>query len=495
MQGPAGPPSVSAESRSAAELTRACWVAPLVAGALFMENLDGTVITTAIPDMARAFGVPPVELASGVSAYLLTLAVFIPISGWVADRLGPRSVFATAIAIFTSASVLCGFSNSVLQFTAARVLQGIGGAMMVPVGRLVVLRSTPKSGLVRAIATLTWPGLVAPILGPPVGGVITTWWSWRWIFFINVPLGLVALALTLAIVRGSSGEHRPFDALGFVLAGAGCSGLMYALEEVGHVPIERALVILGLGSAAMAWAIVHLRRTPHPLVDLSAVHIPTFKATLRGGSFSAIAVLSAPFLLPLLFQVGLALTPVASGSLLLFLFAGNLAMKPSTTWLMRRYGFRSVLVVNGVLVVAGFIACALLGAGTPHAVIAAVLFVSGLFRSMQFTAFSTLGFADVPSAQMSGASTLFSAVRQMNGGLGVALGAVALETAQAVRGHLGARLEVVDFRIAFVIVAAVAALALLESWCLSDEAGVAVSGHDRARRGGMEPRESRARRV
>ena len=473
---------MSVDPLPANESPGARWIAPLVAGTLFMENLDGTVITTAIPDMARAFGARPIDLASGISAYLLTLAVFIPISGWVADRLGPRSVFATAVALFTSASILCGFSSTVIGFTIARVIQGIGGAMMVPVGRLVVLRNTRKSELVRAIATLTWPGLVAPILGPPVGGFITTWWSWRWIFFINVPLGLIALGLTLAVVRGGPGERRPFDALGFVLTGAGCAGLMYALEEIGNAPARRTQFIFGLGAVAMGWALIHLRRTPHPLVDLSAVRVHTFKVTLRGGSFSAIAVLSAPFLLPLLFQVGLGLSPVTSGSLLLFLFAGNLAMKPSTTWLMRRYGFRSVLVMNGTLVVAGFIACAFLGPGTPHVVVAAVLFMSGLFRSMQFTAFSTLGFADVPSAQMSGASTLFSAVRQMNGGLGVALGAVGLECAQALRGHLGNRLEVADFRIAFFIVAAVSALALWDTWCLPADAGASVSGHRTDRR-------------
>jgi EmrB/QacA subfamily drug resistance transporter len=461
---------------------RTTWVALLVAGALFMENLDGTVITTAIPDMARALGARPIDLASGVSAYMLALAVFIPVSGWVADRFGPRRVFAAAVVTFTLASVLCGLSRTVPQFTAARVLQGMGGAMMVPVGRLVVLRTTEKKDLVRAIATLTWPGLVAPILGPPVGGFITTWWTWRWIFFINVPLGLVALALALALIRGAPGERRPLDVAGFVLSGVGLSALLYGLEELGRAPPVRTAVTLAVGATASAWAVAHLRRAPHPLIDLSTVRVPTFKVTLRGGSFSTAAVLSAPFLLPLFFQVGLGLTPIASGSLLFFLFAGNLAMKTVTTWLLRSFGFRTVLVANGVLVVAGFVACAAFGPGTPRAVIAAVLFASGLFRSTQFTAFNTLGFGDVPAAKMSGASTLFSAVRQMMGAVGVALGAIALDGAQALRGALGTRLALADFRIAFLVVATVAALALVDSCRLPADAGVEVSGHRPAQR-------------
>ena len=461
---------------------RARWTAALVAGAFFMENLDGTVITTAIPEMARSFATRPTDLSVGISAYLLTLAVLIPLSGWVADRFGPRNVFATAVAIFTSASVLCGLSGSLGQFTAARVVQGVGGAMMVPVGRLVVLRSAQKRGLVRAIATLVWPGLVAPILGPPVGGIITSYWSWRWIFFLNVPLGAVALLLAVVLIGGQPGRPRPFDLLGFVLAGIGCSALMYALEQIGR-PSEASLVIaFPVGAVATGLALLHLHRTEHPLVDLSTWRFHTFAVSQRGGSFSAMAVHSAPFLLPLLFQVGLGMSPVASGSLLLFLFAGNLTMKPFTTWLLRRFGFRRVLVVNGLLVIAGFGACALLGPQATRISIAAVLFGCGLCRSMQFTAFNTLAFADVPPERMSGASTLFSAVGQMTAGLGVALGALALQAGQFLGGRTGQRLMVADFRIAFWLVGAVAALALFDAWRLAPDAGAEVSGHRRTPR-------------
>jgi len=461
---------------------RARWTAALVAGAFFMENLDGTVITTAIPEMARSFGTRPTELSAGISAYLLTLAVLIPLSGWVADRLGPRNVFATAVAVFTIASVLCGLSGSLAQFTAARVLQGVGGAMMVPVGRLVVLRSAEKHGLVRAIATLVWPGLVAPILGPPVGGLITGLWSWRWIFFLNVPLGVVALVLAVVLIGGQPGRPRPFDLVGFVLAGIGCSALMYALEQIGRPSAGSLVIALPLGAAAMVLALLHLHRTAHPLVDLSTWRFRTFAVSQRGGSFSAVAIHSAPFLLPLLFQVGLGMSPVASGSLLLFLFAGNLTMKPFTTWLLRRFGFRRVLVVNGVLVVAGFVACALLGPQATRFAIGAVLFGCGLCRSMQFTAFNTLAFADVPRERMSGASTLFSAVGQMTAGLGVAMGALALQAGQFLTGRTGERLVVGDFRVAFLLMGAVAALALFDAFQLAPDTGAEVSGHRTAHR-------------
>ncbi len=453
------------------------WIAGLVAAAFFMENLDGTVITTAVPEMAKSFGVPPAQLSAGISAYLLTLAVFIPISGWVADRFGPRNVFASAVAIFTAASVLCGFSRSLGEFTAARVLQGMGGAMMVPVGRLVVLRTAEKHQLVQAIATLVWPGLVAPILGPLVGGIITTWWGWRWIFFLNVPLGTVALGLTFLLIRGAPGERRPFDAAGFVLAGLGCSASMWAMEMVGRSSGWSAAAALAVGVASLGWAIAHFRRAPHPLVDLSTLRHHTFAVSQRGGSLSAAAVLSAPFLLALLFQVGMGMSAVASGSLLLFLFAGNLTMKPATTWILRRFGFRQVLMVNGLVVVTGFVACALIGPATPRAAIAAVLFCCGLCRSMQFTAFNTLAFADVPPARMSGATTLFSAFGQMTAGIGVAVSALMLHAIQALRGQAEGPLSILDFRITFLAMAILPLLAVLDARRLAPGAGAEVSGH------------------
>lgn len=454
-------------------------VAWLVAGAFFMEMLDATVITTALPEMAQSFGVRPADMSIGMSAYLLALAVFIPVSGWVADRYGPRRVFGGALALFTIASILCGLSQSLPQFTCARILQGLGGAMMVPVGRLAVLRVTPRQDLVKAIAIITWPGLAAPVIGPLVGGIVTTALSWHWIFFLNVPLGLIALAANARLVRGGPGGRRPFDLPGFILTGVGCSVLMYAVDLCGKLDVEAGLVagLMALAVLSLVLAVRHLRRAPHPLVDLSPMRYRTFAVTMYGGSLFRIAIGSAPFLLPLMFQVGFGLSPVQAGSLMLALFAGNLAMKPATTWAMRTFGFRRVLVVNGLLVAIGFGLCATLTAGTPAWWTSVLLFFCGMSRSMQFTALNTLGFADVPKPAMTGATTLFSACQQLNAGLGIAFGAVALRAAEWLTGHGQAAPQPLQFRIALLLSALLAAVAVMDSARLPANAGADISGH------------------
>jgi EmrB/QacA subfamily drug resistance transporter len=453
-------------------------LALLVAGTFFMENFDATVITTALPAMAHSFGVAPTRLSIGISAYLLTLAVLIPLSGWLADRVGPRKLFPLAIGIFTVASVLCGLSESLWFFTIARILQGIGGAMMVPVGRLVVLRRTEKSELVKAIAILTWPGLVAPILGPPLGGLISGWLSWHWIFFLNLPLGLIALALSLRLVRDGAQAAPRFDGVGFAWTALGSTAVMYAIELASHDDgsgiVAGALLLAGLLGCVLAAR--HLLHTAHPLLDLRVARIPTFAVTLVGGSLFRIAIGSAPFLLPLMFQLGFGMSGTHAGLLLLALFAGNLAMKPATSAVMRRFGFRPVLMVNGLLVAIGFALCALFTRDTPMAVIVAVLFFAGMTRSMQFTALNTIGFADVPRPQMNGATTLFSMFQQMNAGLGIAVGALALKLAPPLRGHAGGQPDVADFHIALVLVGLLALVALIDVWRLPHDAGAEVAG-------------------
>jgi EmrB/QacA subfamily drug resistance transporter len=456
-------------------------VAWLVAGAFFMEMLDATVITTALPEMAHTFGVRPADMSIGMSAYLLALAVFIPISGWVADRYGPRRVFGGALALFTVASILCGLSQSLGQFTAARILQGLGGAMMVPVGRLAVLRVTPKQDLVRAIAIITWPGLAAPVIGPLVGGIITTTLGWHWIFFLNVPLGLAALIANARLVRGEPGGARPFDFAGFVLTGVGCSLLMYAVDLCGKLDVDlgEVLGLFAVAVVSLALAVRHLRRAEHPLVDLSPMRYPTFAVTMYGGSLFRIAIGSAPFLLPLMFQVGFGMSPVQAGSFMLAMFAGNLAMKPATTWVMRAFGFRRVLVMNGLLVALGFALCATLAADTPFWWTSLLLFFCGLSRSMQFTALNTLGFADVPKPAMTGATTLFSACQQLNAGLGIAFGAVVLRAAEWISGHGPVAPGPLQFRIALAMSAVLAAAAVIDSVRLPADAGADISGHRR----------------
>ena len=443
-------------------------IALLVAGAFFMENLDGTVIATAVPRMARSFGVSPVDLNIGITAYLLALAVFIPISGWLADRFGARMIFGGAIEIFTGSSIFCGISNGLWEFTAARVLQGLGGAMMVPVGRLVVLRTTAKQDLLRSIAYITWPGLAAPILGPPVGGFITTYTSWRWIFLLNVPLGILGVVVALLLIPGHS-----LDLIGRQEIHWLTTGLLLACS-----------LTLGIG------AVRHFRRHPHPLIDLSSLRVPTFAVTIWGGSLFRIAIGATPFLLPLMFQIGFGMNAFSSGLLVLAVFAGNLLMKPATTPVLRRFGFRTVLIGNGLLVAATIFACALFSASTPTAIIVIVLFAGGLFRSMQFTGLTSLGFADIQQSLMSAASTLSSMVQQMTFGLGVAFGAIALRLAGLFHSANGSSLTVGDFRIAFSLAGLVALVAVVDCLGLAPNAGAEVSGHRPAE--APSPQKSRA---
>ncbi|MFT3799590.1 MAG: MFS transporter [Burkholderiaceae bacterium] len=438
-------------------------LALLVAGTFFMENLDATVITPAIPAMAGSFGVQPVDLDIGVSAYMLTLGVFIPISGWAAERFGARRVFAFAIALFTLASLLCGLSASLPQFVATRVLQGIGGALMVPVGRLVVLRETPKHELVRAIAMLTWPALVAPVLGPPLGGLIADHGDWRWIFWLNLPLGAVALLLALRIVPELE-RHRDktFDWPGFLLTGSGLFCLMAATEILSRPEAawRSAAMLLAAGIALMAASVRHLRRAARPMLELSALKLPTFAVTIWGGSLFRMGVSAVPFLIPLMFQIGFGFDAFSAGMMLMAVFAGNLAMKPMTTPVMRRFGFRPVLIVNGVLNAALIGACALFASRMPLSLICAVLFLGGMARSMQFTALNSIAFSDVPQPQMPDANTLFSTAFQLAMGLGVALGAIAWRIGESLAPGAGAD---VPFRIAFLIVAATSLLAVVDS--------------------------------
>src|SRR6202521_4457660 len=386
-------------------------IAILVAGAFFMENLDGTIIATALPQMGRSFHANPVDLNIGMTAYLLMLAVFIPISGWFADRFGARTVFVSAIAVFTMSSILCGLSNGLWQFTASRIVQGIGGAMMVPVGRLVVLRTTEKRNLIHSITYITWPGLVAPVVGPPVGGFITTYASWHWIFFLNVPLGLLAAALAaLWISNSREVQVKPFDWLGFALCGTACVTFMYGLELIGrqNTPWVTTSLFLACGSALGALAILHFRRAPAPVINLISLKMKTFAITVWGGSLFRIAISVSPFLLPLMFQVGFGLNAFQSGLLMLGLFTGNLLMKSVVTPVLRRFGFRTVLTTNGMLNAILTASCALLLPQTARIIVLLVLFLHGLSRSMQFTAVGTLAFADITKPDMSNATSFFS---------------------------------------------------------------------------------------
>ncbi|ANK46097.1 MFS transporter [Klebsiella pneumoniae] len=451
----------------------------LVAGAFFMEFLDGTVIATALPDMARDFGVTAVELNIGISAYLITLAVLIPASGWIADRFGARAIFTLALAIFTLASVFCGLSTEVHIFVAMRILQGVGGALMVPVGRLAVLRTTPKHQLIKAIATLTWPALVAPIIGPPLGGFITRYASWHWIFFINVPLGLAAIILSLRIIPDiRETERRSFDLSGFITTSVAMVSLVTAMERLGdrQPQIWPTLALAALGFGCLLYSIRHFRRAAAPMVRLDALQVPTFRVTMYGGSLFRASISAVPFLLPLLFQVGFGMDPFHSGLLVLAVFVGNLTIKPATTPLIRWLGFRRLLLINGALNVCSLLACALLTPQTPVWAIMLILYLGGVFRSIQFTGVSTLAFADVLAAQMSDANTLFSTASQLAVGLGITLGAIGIRLGEQVGDWLHlTELPGISFRLSFVFIALICLVGMIDSLHLAKTAGSSVS--------------------
>lgn len=462
------------------------WLPYVVAATFFMEYLDTTVIATALPQMAQSFGIGPNSLSLGVTSYMLTLAIFIPVSGWVADRCGSRTVFFSAVVTFTVASVLCGISQNVGEFVAARVLQGVGGAMMVPVGRMIVVRSTDKSLLMKAISTITWPAIAAPVVGPPVGGFITTYASWRWIFLLNVPFGIAVLAAVVALMPNLRGEQRrPLDIVGLVLSGATLTAILYGAElasQPGENPwAAGAIVAAGLALGAMA--IVHAKRHPHPLIDVSTLKIPTFSVTVITGSFTRMGIEAAPYLMPLLFQIGFGLSAFRSGLLLLASAIGNFGMKAFTTRILERWGFRHVAIVNAVIVSVSMIVCGLLTPEIPRPVVLIVAFIYGVTRSMQFSTLATLAYADVPQSQTSAASTLWSAAQQMTIGLGIAFGAVALRAAATFNGETtGHVFTLDDFRIAFLLAGIVTMLSIWGYVRLSRNAGQNMGGGSRRQR-------------
>ncbi len=378
--------------------------------------------------------------------------------------------------------MLCGLCHTLTQFTLLRILQGIGGAMMVPVGRLIILRSTPKDHLTQAIAYITWPALTALILGPPLGGFITTYFSWRWIFFLNIPLGLIAFGLTLYCVENQPSElvtRVPFDWLTFLFAGLASTGVVYALEQLGHLGMhwQKPAIILTFSVVSGVLAILSARRSPYSLIDLESMKIKSYRLSIYGASGFRIAVSVLPFLLPLMFQIGFHLSAFASGMYLLALFAGDLSMKPFIIQALRRFGFRRILIVNGVITAGSVALCATLGPATPPVLIFAVLFFHGACRSLEFTCMTTLAYTEIEPAKMSRANGFLSAVNQLSLGIGVAIGAVTLRVVAHAHGHLSATPGIRDFHIVILCVAVLALFPVFDSLDLAHDAGAVTSGN------------------
>jgi len=459
-------------------VTRPMVVAMIVACGLFMENLDGTVITTALPTMATSFGDTPARLSLGVTVYMISLAIFIPISGWVADRFGARTVFRAAIAVFTLGSILCGLTHNLVELAAARILQGIGGAMMVPVGRLILLRSVSKPELVRAMAYLTVPALLGPVLGPPVGGFITTYASWRWIFFLNVPIGILGMVLVTLLIENYREEATPaLDWFGFVSSGGALAGLVYGLDLIGRPLVDADVIVAILSGSALLGTITvwHALRHPHPLIDLSLLRVPTYFASIVGGSIFRVGAGALPFLLPIMLQVGFGVTAFTSGLLTCASAMGSFTMKMTARPILRRFGFRRVLIANGAVSGVSVMLCSLFAPATPYAVILGVLLLGGFFRSLQYTSLNTVAYAEIGGNQMSGATSAASMMQQLSNGLGVALGALMLQVAR----HWSGALTVFDFHAAFALAGLLSLVSVIFFVRLHPAAGAEISGHRR----------------
>ncbi|MFF0815712.1 MFS transporter [Rhodococcus sp. NPDC003318] len=458
-------------------------MAILVAGTAFMEILDGTVIATAAPAIAQSFGVAAVDIGIAMTAYMLTIAVCIPVSGQLAERWGVRRVFLCAIAVFTVASVLCALSTSLAMLTAMRVLQAVGGAMMVPVGRFAVLRNTEKRDMMRAVAYLTWPALLAPVLAPVIGGAIVTLASWHWIFLVNVPLGIAAFLAAVRVVPAEARTvaARTLDWPGFVLIGVTIAALTVGADSLWSRPVVGSLAAAAVAVVFGVAAWWHLRRTARPLLDFTALRTDTFRVSTVAGNVYRATIFTAPFMLPLMFQDGFGWDPFRSGLVVAAVFVGNLAIKPVTTPLMRWLGFRTVLLVNTVCVALTFVGCAFLTAGTPLPLMLAVLFVSGAFRSIGFTAYNTMTYADIPSDRLSGANTLSATVQQVAAGMGVALGALAVQAGTSVESVNPDDSALAPYRFAFLLVAGLLLVTLPPLLRLRGDAGAEVTGRLRER--------------
>jgi EmrB/QacA subfamily drug resistance transporter len=469
------PPLAQVGSSPVSRQTRL--TALIVACAMFMQNLDSTIIATALPTMARSFGYDPVRMNVALTSYLLSLTVFIPASGWVADRYGTRNVFRAAIVVFTVGSIFCGLSDGLVELVAARVLQGIGGAMMVPVGRLLLLRTAAKSELVAAMAWLTVPALLGPVVGPPVGGFIVTYFNWRWTFFINIPVGLIGLlAVTLFIQDFREPPRGKFDVRGLMLAGLALVCGMFGLETVGRglVPpaVTGAMIAAGLAMAFLYY--LHARWTPAPLLDFTLMRLPCFGLSFGAMMLFRTGIGAIPFLLPMMLQIGFGNSAVQSGLITFASSAGALVMKPAAQHALRLFGFRDTLIWNGVLSGVMLTICALFRPTWPAAAIYLVLLVGGFLRSLQFTAYNTLAYGDVPRAKMSAATSLYAAGQQLAATIGVSVGALSLEVARTVSHHQTP--ENSDFSVAFVVVGLMTLMAVPIAYLMPATAGDDLTG-------------------
>jgi EmrB/QacA subfamily drug resistance transporter len=449
----------------------------VVASALFMQQLDGTVLTVALPTMARDLGTPATSLSFALTSYLLALALFIPASGTLADRFGSRTIFCSAIGVFLVGSIACAMAASLPMLVAARFVQGMGGAMMVPVGRLILLRSVAKEDMVSALSWLVMPALVGPILGPPLGGLIVTWLDWRWIFYLNLPIGIAGALGAWLLVPDVRGDARVrFDRAGFVLSGAALGCLLFGFELASHS--GTAAVAFGLLAGGVILAMLYLRRARHvddPILDPKLMRVPTFRLSVIAGSLTRITQGAQPFLLPLMFQLGFGLSAATSGGITMAGAVGALAMKALAPRVLRRWGFRHSLIVSGVASSAGYAICALFRPDWPIGAIVTVLALSGFFTSFQFTGYNAIAYADIDKDRMSAATSFYATFQQLTLSLGICIAASMLELGAAMEGVGSPTLR--SYSLAFVVVASISMAALFWNRSFDPKAGADMSGH------------------
>jgi EmrB/QacA subfamily drug resistance transporter len=448
----------------------------IVAVALFMENMDSTVIATSLPAIAADIGTDPLALKLAVTAYLISLAIFIPVSGWTADRFGARTVFRGAIAVFMLGSIGCALSGSLSQFVVARIVEGMGGAMMTPVARLILVRSVDKRELINAMVWVTLPALIGPLIGPALGGFITTYISWHWIFLINIPIGLVGIVLATIFIEDVRAEAPdPFDPVGAVLAGLGIGGLVFggSLLGLNYLPLGAVIALIVGGAVATYAYVVHARRTPAPVLDLALLKLPTMHAAVVGGFIYRSGIGAMPFLLPLLLQLGFGLTAFQSGLITLSNVVGAMGMKTVIPVILRRHGFRRVLTVNALVSAALVAACATFTPGVSFAWIVGVLIVGGFFRSLEFTSLNTIAYADVDNRRMSRATSLVAVSQQVSISAGVAIGALVVDLTLWARGH--STITAADFQPAFLTIAVIAGCAFFVFVRMPADAGAELA--------------------
>jgi len=449
----------------------------IVASAMLMDGVDSTVLAVALPTMAHSFGADPLHMNVALTSYLLSLAIFIPISGKLADRFGSRTVFSSAIVLFTVGSILCAQSRSLSFLVGSRLIQGVGGAMMVPVGRLVLLRTVSKAEMVKAMAWLMVPASVGPILGPPIGGVIVTYLSWPWIFYLNVPIGLLGITLALRYIDEiKSPDPGRFDAIGFVLSGTALSTLIFGLElgsrGVGSRTETALLIAVGVVAAALyAW---RARGQDKPILDFRLMRIPTFRISVLAGTMSRIAVGAVPFLLPMMLQLGFGYSAAQSGGITFASSVGSLLMRSVAPRFLRQLGFRNTLVWVGAVSTCLLATSAAFRPSWPTPAMMAVLLVAGFVQSLQFMAYNTIAYADVKRSDMSSATSFYTTFQQLSLSIGIGVSAATLAASIGIAGRPSP--VPVDFSIAFLVVAGIALLAPLISTGLARDAGAELTG-------------------